>query len=99
MPIRELIDRAVALLEIVAKKSVKQAAESQLVMEELTRLKGWAYPHLTTEDIVRVVRCAKCRHYKKYKKKDDRKSQPFYACEIDKVKREPDFFCKRGMEK
>lgn len=98
MPIRELIDRAVSLLELVAKKSVKSAAEADTIIEELKHLKGWAYPALTTEDIVRVVRCKRCKHYKKYKKKNDRKTQPFYACSLNKIKRDPDYFCKDGAE-
>lgn len=98
MKVSELIDRTVALLKLVAAKSVKQAAEADLLMQELLHLKGWAYPHLTTEDIVRVVRCKKCKHYKKYKKKGDRKSVPFYACSLNMIKRDPDFYCGEGRE-
>lgn len=76
MPIRKLIDRAVSLLELVAKKSVKSAAEADTIIEELKHLKGWAYPALTTEDIVRVVRCKKCKHYKKYKRRMTGKLSP-----------------------
>lgn len=99
MKISELIDRTVTLLKLVSTKSVKQAAEADLLMQELLHLKGWAYPHLTTEDIVRVVRCKKCKHYKKYKKKSDRKSAPFYACSLNMIKRPEDFYCAEGREK
>lgn len=99
MKISELIDRTVTLLKLVTTKSVKQAAEADLLMQELLHLKGWAYPHLTTEDIVRVVRCKKCKHYKKYKKKGDRKSAPFYACSLNMIKRPEDFYCAEGREK
>lgn len=99
MKISELIDRTVELLKLVAAKSVKQAAEADLLQQELLHLKGWAYPQLTTEDIVRVVRCKKCKHYKKYKKKDDRKSVPFYACSLNMIKRPEDFYCAEGKEK
>lgn len=98
MVVSELCDRAITLLTIVAKKSVKNATEAAQVIDDLTRLKGWAYPHLTTDDIVRVVRCGKCKHYKRYKKKNDRKSQPFYACSLNMAKHDPDFFCKDGRE-
>lgn len=98
MVVSELYDKAVQLIEVVVKKSVKEAKEAQIVMDDLIRLKGWTYPHLTTDDIVRVVRCQKCKFYKKYKKKDDRKSPPFYACSLTKTKRNPDFYCKDGRE-
>lgn len=99
MKVSELIDRTVTLLKLVASKSVKQAAEADLIMQELFHLKGWAYPHLTTEDIVQVVRCKKCKHYKKYKKKDNPKAAPFWACSLTKLKHDPMFYCKDGMEK
>lgn len=98
MVVSELCDQAVKLLKIVVKKSSKNAAEAEQVIDDLLRLKGWAYPHLTTDDIVRVVRCKHCKHYKKYKKKDDRKSQPFWACSLTKIKQDPDFYCKDGRE-
>ena len=98
MTISELCDKAVQLLEIVAKKSVKHSGEATQIIEELTRLKGWAYPHLATDDVVRVVRCKRCKHYKKYKKKDDRKAVPFYACSLTMAKRDPEFYCKEGRE-
>lgn len=98
MPVSELIDRAVALLKLVAQKSTKSSGEAQLIIEELTRLKGWAYPGLTTADIQQVVRCKNCKNYKKYKKKDDRKSAPFYACSLNMIKRPPDFYCGEGRK-
>ena len=96
MKLSELIDRAVTLLRLVAAKSTKQAPEAELILEELLQLKGWAYPYLTTADIVKVVRCKKCRYYKKYKKKNDRKSQPFWACSLTMIKRPEDFYCAEG---
>lgn len=99
MKISELIDRAIRLLQLVSSKSTKNAAEAQLIIEELSKLCGWAYPQLTTEDIQKVVRCKKCRYYKKYKKKNDRKSAPFYACSLNMIKRPEDFYCAEGREK
>ena len=98
MVVSEICDRAVALITLVIKKSAKNAVEAAQVIDDLTRLKGWAYPHLTTDDIARVVRCKKCKYYKRYKKKNDRKSQPFYACSLIMIKRDPDFFCLDGRE-
>lgn len=98
MLISELCDKAINLISIVAKRSAKNAIEAAQVMDDLTRLKGWAYPHLTTDDIVKVVRCHRCKHYKKYKIKDDRKTQPFYACSLTRIKRPPEYFCKDGAE-
>lgn len=99
MAISELIDRVVALLKAAAIKGIKQASEIDQCIAELQKLKGWAYPALTTEDIVKVVRCKHCRHYKRYKKKDDRKSLPFYACSLTKIRRDPEFYCGDGREK
>lgn len=62
------------------------------------RVVDWVYPALDSDDIEKVVRCKNCIHYKKYKKKGDFKSQPFYACSLNKVKRPPNFFCKDGEE-
>lgn len=98
MVISELCDRAINLISIVAKKSARNAIEAAQVMDDLTRLKGWAYPNLTTDDIVRVVRCRRCKHYKKYRLKNDRKTKPFYACSLTKIKRPEDYFCKDGAE-
>lgn len=99
MVVSELCDRAVKLLEVVANKSEKHSAEAKHLIDELIRLKGWAYPHLTTDDIVRVVRCERCAYYKKCRKKGDIKAVPFYMCSITKTKRPPEFYCKEGRER
>lgn len=96
MTIANLCDKTIALLDLVAKKSSKHTKEATQIIRELTLLKGWAYPYLATEDIVKVVRCKKCKYYKKYKKKNDRKSQPFWACSRTMMQRDPDFYCKEG---
>ena len=98
MVVSELCDRAVSLITVVAKKSAKHAVEAAQLMDDITRLKGWAYPYLTTDDIVRVVRCHRCKHYKKYRLKNDRKTKPFYACSLTKIKHPEDYFCKDGAE-
>lgn len=99
MVVSELCDRAVSLISIVARKSAKYDVEATQVIDELTRLKGWAYPELTTEDFVKVTRCKRCKFYKRYKKKGDRKSAPFYACSLSMIKRPEDFYCGEGKEK
>ena len=99
MTILELCDRAIQLLNLVAKRSVKHAPEAELLTKELLHLKGWAYPELTTEDFVKVTRCKRCKFYRKYKKKGDRKSAPFYACSLNMIKRPEDFYCGEGKEK
>lgn len=98
MTIAELIDRTVTLLKLVASKSVKQSTEATNLVKELSKLKDWAYPQLTTADMVRVVRCRKCKFYKRYKKKGDPKAVAFYACSLDKKKRDEDFYCGEGKE-
>ena len=99
MRISELIDKVVTLLKLVAAKSPKNAVEAEFLTKELLHLKGWAYPQLTTEDITQVVRCKNCEHYRKYKKKGNRKSAPFYACRLNKIKRPADFYCAEGVKK
>lgn len=99
MPISELIDRTVSLLNMVASKSSKNAEEATLLKQELLRLKGWAYPHLTTKDLVQAIRCGKCKFYKKYKRKGDPKAAPFYACSLTKIKRPEDFYCAEGRSR
>lgn len=65
----------------------------------LTKMMGWLYKDLTTDDIEKVVRCYDCKYYRKYKKKGSLKSETFYACYWDKAKRRPDFFCKDGEKR
>lgn len=66
------------------------------LINELTKMMGWLYKDLNTDDIEKVVRCYNCKYYRKYKKKRSLKSETFYACSLDKAKRRPDFFCKDG---
>lgn len=99
MTMVQLLDRAIALLKLVSKKSPKNSAEALLIVEKLTALRNWVYPNLATEDIQKVIRCKNCKNYKKYRRTGDIKSRPFYACSITKQKRDPEFFCKDGEER
>ena len=99
MTILELCDKSIQLLGLVAKNSAKHALEAEQAIKELTRLKSWAYPELTTEDFVKAVRCKRCKFYKRYKKKGDRKAAPFYACSLNMIKRPEDFYCGEGKER
>ena len=69
------------------------------VATEIEKLTKWMYPDLSCEDIAKVVRCRNCQHFKKYRKKGAFKATTFQACEYDKDKRDPEFYCKRGLEK
>ena len=40
------------------------------LINELTKMMGWLYKDLNTDDIEKVVRCYNCKYYRKYKKKD-----------------------------
>lgn len=66
------------------------------LVSALSKMMGWLYKELTTDDLEKVTRCCECRYYKKYKKKGAMKGTAFYACSQDMNKRRPDFFCKDG---
>lgn len=99
MPIKTLINKTISLLKRGLAESVICASEYNTVTKELSKLKFWAYPDLTTEDMVAVVRCKDCRYYKKYKKKDTFKPEVVYACSRTKLKRSKEFFCADGESK
>lgn len=94
MTVQELIDSTIRILK---KGSGNQAKEKELILE-LEKLKSWVYPQLTMKNIVQVTRCKYCKHYKRYKQKQNPKAKPFYACEISRIKHDPDFFCSDGRE-
>lgn len=99
MPIKTLINKIISLLKRGLAESVICASEYDTAIKELSKLKSWAYPDLTTEDMVAVTRCKNCRYYKKYKKKDDFKPKIVYACSRTKLKRSKEFFCADGESK
>lgn len=68
----------------------------KVAIYELERVREWLYPEFRTGDIQMVTRCKYCTHYKRYKKKDSVKPVYKYLCELDKVERPEDFFCKNG---
>lgn len=92
MTIQELIDKTIRILK---KDTGNQEKD---LISELEKLKSWAYPQLTMENIVQVTKCKYCKHYKRYKQKQNPKAKPFYACEISRIKHGPDFFCSDGRE-
>ena len=69
------------------------------IQEEFKRIISWLYPKLDSSDICIVVRCKNCKHYKKYTLGEGMKSQKYYACDKDKIHKDPEFFCKDGIEK
>lgn len=73
-----------------------QTVTIEEVAQGLESVVKWIHPELTTEDIVRVVRCERCQHYKTYKKKGAFKATPFKACELDMKRRPPMFYCRDG---
>lgn len=99
MIVRELIDETVNLLKKGLQRSVISAAEYDSVVTDWNKLKGWAYPSLTTDDMINVTRCKNCEYYKRYRKKDAVRALPFYACSKTRLKRDPEFFCKDGEPK
>lgn len=99
MPIKTLINKTISLLKRGLAESVICASEYNTVTEELSKLKSWVYPDLTTEDMVAVTRCKNCRHYKEYKKKDAFKPKAVYACSRTKLKCSKEFFCADGESK
>lgn len=94
------------LREVLAKnpeRSFKSSSGEKVtlaqVISNLDQVCSWLYSDFSTDDIAKVVRCKHCRYYKKFKQKDAPKALPFWACTIDKKKRDPMYFCKDGIEK
>lgn len=77
-------------------KSAEGAVPYRDAITELKRVREWLYPELRTGDVQLVVRCKNCTHYKRFKKKGSIKPVYRYLCELDKVARPEDFFCKNG---
>lgn len=92
MKVYDLIDSVLEVLK-------KYPSDTTILQAELHKMQSWLYPGLTTDDMKMVVRCKNCRFYKRYKKKGAPKIPAFYACSITKTKRDPEFYCKDGMEK
>lgn len=70
------------------------------LFKELKNLENWCYKG--DIEVERVTRCKNCVHYKKFKRKSSKNPYEhsiFCACELDKIKREPEFFCANGREK
>ncbi len=93
----DLLNTAIKLIQ--GKKAQVDSKPHESIIQGLERLRDWAYPDLSTEDIEKVVRCKRCRYYKRYKKKKDRTAAPFYACSLTRTKRPEDFYCKDGVER
>ncbi len=66
------------------------------VLSSMSKLSEWVDHELSSDELVKVVRCKQCRYYKKYRKKDAYKQATFYACSKDMQKRKPDFYCGDG---
>ncbi len=94
---------AIKTLEGLPDKSLVSKTGKRVTIHEvagvLRTVAHWCYPELSSEDIQKVVRCEKCEHYHHYRRKSEYKSPIVYMCDIDKVRRPPDFFCKDGVEK
>ena len=66
--------------------------------EELENLESWCYQGEL--EVKKVIRCKDCKHYKRYKKKTGgKKPLVIAACELDKHKRDPEFYCLYGEER
>lgn len=66
--------------------------------EELKTVSDWVSTDLEQNTVTKVVRCKNCMYYKKYKYKGP-KGQIFRACCLNKIKRDPMFFCSDGEER
>lgn len=65
----------------------------------LSSIINWIHPELSASDVVKVVRCKDCTHYKRYRKKRDIKSSPRWLCDLDKLQKASDHYCKCGEER
>lgn len=63
---------------------------------EIRRVVSFVYPELETGNVQKVVQCKNCKHYRKFKNKKTR--QVKYLCELDKLHKDPDFYCAKGEE-
>lgn len=62
-------------------------------IEEMAEL---IYTKLDTSSIRMVTLCKNCKHYRKFKNRKTR--QVKYLCELDKLHKDPDFYCAKGKE-
>ena len=68
------------------------------ISKELRNLSSWCYQEPL--DVQNVVRCKQCKHYKRYKTKGKYKGyQIVQACELTKLKHDPEFYCSDGLER
>lgn len=66
--------------------------------DELENLESWCYKGEL--EVQKIVRCKSCKHYKRYKKKTGgKKPLVIVACELDKLKKDSEFYCARGEER
>lgn len=104
MKTKDALKIAVKVLkELPPERSFRNAAGQKAtpaeVVQSLQKLIKWAYEDLDSDEMELIVHCGKCQYYKKYKKKGAFKSNVIHMCSLDKIKREPSFFCKLGVKK
>lgn len=104
MKTKDALKIAVKVLkELPADRSFKsvsgQKATAAEASQSIQRLIKWAYEDLDSGDMELVVHCKNCQNYKRYKKKGVFKPEIIKMCSLDKIKRDPEFFCKSGVRK
>lgn len=69
------------------------------VAAEMKKVLNWLYQPMDTGDIQKVVHCSGCRFWVTQKEKEGYLTKNYKVCKLDNLKRDPDFFCKAGIEK
>lgn len=69
------------------------------VITELSQVAAWMYPELSSDEITKVVRCKNCQNFRTYKQKGALKPRPFQACRYNLDQRDPEYYCKNGLER
>lgn len=70
-----------------------------LAAAELRKVVAWVYSELDTGDVQQVIRCKNCANYRKYRSRKNPRAPGRWLCKLDKVEREPEFFCAAGQER
>lgn len=66
--------------------------------QKIEEMAEMVYTKLDTSSIRMVTLCKDCAHYKRFRSKKSPKKVT-YLCELDKTTRDPDFYCKNGLER
>lgn len=95
-----------ACLELLKKQpkgSSIAVGKTQVSCEEaynaLNRVTEWCFPGLDSIQFEKIVHCRECENYRKFRKKGAPKKTARYLCALDKIHREPWYYCGDAKER